>query len=183
MKKQGSDNPSLILVGKITAPHGIRGQVKVASYTQNPENITAYGPLFNAKGEKLFELKITSGTNSSYIASIPGITSRNDAEKIIGTELYVPRSALPETDGYYYHDLIGLQVSSPEGELLGNVIAVHNFGAGDLLEVEMKEGESEIYPFTHDFFPHIDIVAKQITLILPEIITTLPQEQDPSSES
>ncbi len=159
----------LIVLGVITAPHGIRGQVKIRSFTANPEDLTAYGPLTSKSGA-VFEVKITSHTKDVLIADIKGVNSRDDAEKLRGIELCVPRSALPDSDEneYYHEDLVGLKVQTQSGEPYGIIEAVHNFGAGDLVSLKLISGKEELLPFTKASFPNIDI-KKGIAVIEPPV--------------
>lgn len=162
----------LIPLGIITAPHGIRGEVKVRSFTADPEDITAYGPLCDPTGN-IIEVTITSSTKDVLIASVKGSVTRDDAEKLRNKELCVPRSALPAAGkGEYYHeDLVGLTLTDKDGKPYGTLIAVHNFGAGDLVTVKSVSGEEEMLPFNHTVFPHIDIEKKTAVIEKPVMIS------------
>lgn len=167
-------SPSLICLGKIIAAHGIRGQVKVASYTENPEDITAYGALSDATGQRTFELTIVAFQNKHLLAKVKGVTDRNEAENLRGIELYVPRERLPETtEGEYYQtDLVGLEARlTTDNTVYGTIKAVHNFGAGDLLEVQLTGSKkAEFLSFTKETVPEINIAEGYLTLTPPEEI-------------
>jgi 16S rRNA processing protein RimM len=160
-----------ICLGVVIGAAGIKGEVKLKSFTQEPLGIGDYGPLFDETGTKTFKIKSLRATNKAIIAKFAGINDRNEAEALIRQELYVPRSALPEAedDVWYYSDLVGLEARSPEGDVIGTVEAVHNFGAGDLLEIKLAGGQhTEMLSFTSKTVPKVDIAAKYIIVIWPE---------------
>lgn len=161
----------LIRLGVISSVHGVRGQVKIRSFTAHPEDMTAYGPLRDSSG-RVYGISITGGTNDALIASIDGITSRDEAEKLRNTELFVPRSALPEPgDNQFYHeDLIGLMAVTEDGKDFGRLIAISNFGAGDIAVLKLKDGDEEYLPFNKTTFPVIDIKNKKLVVLPPEIL-------------
>jgi 16S rRNA processing protein RimM len=161
-----------ICVGAITGAHGIRGEVKLRSYTADPASLTDYGPLTSADGLRVYQLKIRSSAGDSLIAAIEGVSDRNAAEKLRGTELYVDRGRLPQTaeDEYYYEDLVGLRVLTISGDVFGTVHQVHNFGAGDLVEIAETSGQKNLYAFNDKTFPNVDLAAGTLTISLPEFI-------------
>ena len=159
--------PARLLLGVVIGAQGIRGEVKVKTFTGDPEAIGDYGPLTDAKAERQFRLKVRRVSKGDVvIAAIKGIEDRNGAEALKGTELYVDRAALPQAgDGeFYYADLVGLQAVTTEGQVLGQVVAVHNFGAGDMLEVKPDGGASAMVPFTGDAVPEVDIAGGRVTV-------------------
>ena len=161
-----------VLLGRITGVHGLKGEVKIAAYTSEPEDIASYGPLTSADGAQRFHISaIRSVKGGTIIAVLRGVSNRDEAEKLSGTELYVSRAALPpaESDDEYYHsDLIGLNAVSPAGETIGKVIAVHNFGAGDLLEVRFEgERQAQLIPFENAHVPRVDLTARQVVVLRP----------------
>ena len=161
----------LVLLGKILSPHGVKGQVKVWAYTEVPYNIISYGPLRD--GARTFTLNLQGQTPGGVIASIDGVTNRNDAERLKGVELYVLRSALPNPDDgqFYQNDLLGSDVTTEAGEVFGVVAAFHNFGAGTIIEIRLKDSQkSELFAFTAANFPSIDAKAKRLTIHPPEEI-------------
>jgi 16S rRNA processing protein RimM len=155
-----------ICLGAIVAAHGIKGAVKVQCFTAEPAAITAYGALTDERGERRFELKPIAAAKGGLVARIAGIEDRNAAEALRGTRLYVPRAALPQTanEEYYQADLIGLAARSDDGAPLGTVVAVHNYGAGDLLEVARPAGASLMVPFTRDAVPAVDLAGRHLTV-------------------
>jgi 16S rRNA processing protein RimM len=161
----------MILLGRITGAHGIRGEVVVHSFAAVPEDIAAYGPLSDKTGERSFVLKVVRMTpKGAVIARIAGIDDRNAAEALKGTELFVDRKKLPPPgEGEFYHtDLIGLAAVSQDGAPLGEVVGVHNFGAGDLIEIRLAAGgETELVTFTDAFVPTVDIPGRRVVVILP----------------
>jgi 16S rRNA processing protein RimM len=161
----------LVLMGRISEAHGLKGEVKIASFTADPVDLAAYGPLTDAARARRFEvLDIRPFKSGTVVARLKGVSDRTAAEKLRGVELFVPRVALPETedDEFYYSELIGLAATSPDGETMGEIVGVHNFGAGDLLEIRPAErGATWLVPFTQARAPHVDIKAG-IVVIVPE---------------
>ena len=159
-----------ILLGRIVAAHGIRGDVVIDSYAGEPADIGAYGPLSSEDGAKRFEVKVVRVTSKGVVARVAGVDDRNGAEALKGTALYAPRERLPEVaeDEYYYADLAGLRADNVAGSRIGVVVAVQNYGAGDLLEVRL-EGQSvtELIPFTDAFVPVVDIAAGRVVVVMP----------------
>ncbi len=161
-----------VLLGRITGVHGLKGEVKIITYTGQPEDIAAYGALTGANGERHFHISaIRSVKGATVIAILDGISDRDEAEKLRGTDLYVSRTALPPPEGddeYYHSDLIGLKAISPDGETIGKIIGVHNFGAGDLLEVRFEgKGQAQLIPFENAHVPRIDLDARQAVVLRP----------------
>ncbi len=164
-------NQTRILLGHISAAHGIRGEVVIKAYTGNPVDIGAYGPLSDADRLHTFELSNLRVTKKGIIAHIAGICDRNAAETLRGTKLYVERSRLPEPDEdeIYHADIIGITVRREDGSEVGEIIAIQNFGASDLLEIRLKdEQRTEFVPFTQDFVPELDIAARHIVVIMQD---------------
>ncbi len=158
-----------ILLGAIAGAHGARGQVKVKTFTAEPDAIADYGPLEDETGARRFELSITGHSRGLLIARIADIEDRGAAETLKGTQLFIDRTALPETDGdeFYFADLVDLTVDGPDGTALGSVKSVQDFGAGDLLEVEQPDGGTVYVPFTLEAVPVVDLEAGRIVLAQP----------------
>ena len=154
-----------VCVGKIIGAHGVRGLVKLKSFTENPRDLTAYGALMDDSSMEV-KIDILSGGEKELIARIDGVEDRSRAETYKGKSLYIDRAALPEaTEHEYYHaDLVGLTALSHDGRHIGTVTALHNFGAGDILEIENDAKDTTLLPFTRAFVPHIDLEHRQITL-------------------
>lgn len=165
------DSTRLIPLGVITGAHGVRGQVKIRSFTANPEDITAYGALTDKNG-RVFDITITGGTPDAFIANIKGISTRDDAEKLRNIELCVPRSALPaaQENEYYYEDMVGLKVLTADNTPYGTITAMHNFGAGDIVAIKRFSGEEELVPFGKKTFLKIDVSSGIAVIVPPEII-------------
>lgn len=166
-----SDQDRRILLGRITGAHGVRGDVVIDSYASDPRDIGAYGPLETEDGGRLLEIKVVRITpKRAVIARVAGISDRTAAETLKGTTLYVDRARLPatETHEYYHADLVGLKVEDADGRVLGSVLAVQNYGAGDLLELRLTAKKaSELIPFTDAFVPVVDIAGGRVVVNLP----------------
>ncbi len=159
-----------VLVGVITGAHGIKGEVKLKSFTSEPSSIGRYGPLQSASGQ-VFEIVKLKLARDDFIASLKGVTDRNQSELLKGIELFVARDRLPKlTSGEAYaHDLMGQNVLLEDGSPLGKLVAMPNYGAGDLLEIERAAGsETLLIPFTSAFVPQTDFSTGTITVILPD---------------
>ena len=159
-----------VLVGAIAGAHGVRGAVRIRSFTDDPAAVAAYGPVFDEAGARRLVLKIVGPTKGGVLAEIEGVRDRNAAEALQGVRLYVPREALPAPgeDEFYQADLVGLAVETADGTALGRVRAVQNFGAGDLLEVERPDGSTVSLPFTRAAVPVVDIAGGRIVADPPE---------------
>lgn len=155
-----------ILVGKIGTAHGLKGEVKVTSFTADPAAIAGYGPLYIEGREQAFRIRSVRAANASLIVRFQGIDDRTTAEELKGARLYVARAQLPplEPGVYYQADLIGLEVIAGE-ERLGRVLQLVNFGGGDLLEVEQDGGGGLLVPFAG---AKVDLSGKTIAVDLPE---------------
>ena len=163
----------LVLLGRIAGAHGIRGEVKITSFTAAPEDIAAHGPLTDGKGRHLTIEALRPLKGMSVSARIAGVRDRNAAEALKGAELFIERAKLPETDEdeWYYADLIGLEALTPEGERIGEIVAVQNFGAGDLLEIRGGgSGRTVLVPFTQAAVPLVDVKGGRVIVDEPEDI-------------
>jgi len=158
-----------ICVAKIGAAHGVRGEVRLWPFTEDPLAVLHYGPLSTRDGAKHFTVLRARAAKDHLVATLDGVASRDDAERLNGIELYVSRDALPDTDeGEYYHaDLIGLAAVDPQGKSIGTIIAIHNFGAGDIIEIAPNDGPTLLLPFTNAVVPTIDLAAGHVVIELP----------------
>jgi 16S rRNA processing protein RimM len=156
-----------VCLGQIGAVHGLRGEVRLRSFTSDPAAITGYGPLETEDG-RVFEIERLRPAKDHFVASFSGIRDRTAAEKLANLKLYVPRERLPaptRTDEFYHADLIGLAAVDPAGRTFGTVIAIHNFGAGDLIEVRPDAGnQTELVPFDAINVPTVDVAAGRIVV-------------------
>ncbi len=159
---------SKVLLGHISSAHGIKGEVTIKSYTEAPGDIAAYGPLSDQAGSRQFVIEKVRASNKGLIATLQGISDRTAAEALKGTGLFVERSALPppdEDDEFYVSDLIGLTAVAPDGAPIGQIIAVQNFGAGDLLEIRSPDKkQTELIPFEERFVPTVDLAAGRVVI-------------------
>jgi len=161
-----------ICVARIGAPHGVRGAVKLWTFTEDPLAVTDYGPLKTKDGGRTLEIDTVREANGHLVATFKGVASREDAERLNGVELYIPRDVLPETadDEYYHADLIGLAAVDAAGAAIGKVLAIHNFGAGDIIEIAPPEGNTLLLPFTNAVVPTVDLKAGHVVIEMPEEI-------------
>lgn len=165
--------PRRVLLGHISAAHGLRGEVLVKTYTGDPRDIAAYGPLTDETGAHRLELKVVRVTDKGVIARVAGVADRTAAERIKGAKLYVARDRLPvAAEREYYHaDLIGLDAVSEAGERIGHVVAVQNFGAGDLIEIRLEGSiRTELVPFTDAAVPVVDVAAGRVVVRPPDLV-------------
>ena len=159
-----------VCVARIGAAHGVRGAVKLWTFTEDPFAVKRYGPLSTKDGARQFEVTSAREAKGHLVAQLKGITTRDEAERLNGLELYVPREQLPATDEdeYYHADLIGLAAVTTADEPLGRVVAIHNFGAGDILEVAPPQGATMLLPFTNAVVPTVDIAGGRVLIELPQ---------------
>lgn len=157
-----------VLVGVITGAHGIRGEVKLRSFTAEPQAIASYSPLETASGKKI-EIAKLRVQKEGFIAVLKGVTDRNTSEALKGTELFVPRDRLPEPeeDEVYVHDLIGLPVHLADGSRLGEIVNVADYGAGDLIDVRIEgRKDTVLIPFADGYVLEAD--GEKVVVDLPE---------------
>jgi 16S rRNA processing protein RimM len=163
-----------IRVARIGAAHGIRGEVKLWSFTEDPLAVTDYGPLETEDGARRFEIEAARPAKDHLVARLKGVADRNAAEKLRNTDLFVPRDRLPpieDADTFYHADLVGLAAMSEDGTALGTVTAIHNFGAGDLIEIAPAAGgEALLLPFNETTVPTVDLKAARIVVVPPAVI-------------
>lgn len=180
--KQASD---LVLLGIVTAPHGVRGLVKVKSFTEEPSDMVAYGALCDETGRRTFQLEVVGEAKGQLIAQVDGISDRNAAEDLKGQKLYIQRSALPETgeDEFYHADLIGLRTVLADGSEHGRIKAVYDFGAGDLLEVALVSGGTTYLPFTREVAPVVDLASGTVTVMPPKEVDAAEDKAAPADEA
>ena len=166
-------NDKLICLGIITSPHGIKGAVKVKTFTEKPKNISLYGQLIS--GDENYKINSVSVINDNLIiAAISGVNSRNEAELLRNKKLYIERSKLAELndkDEFYQSDLAGMEVRLENNELYGYIESIYNFGSGDILKISVISTKKNIMlSFTKEIFPHVNIKERYIMLNMPEFI-------------
>ncbi|HZK92007.1 MAG TPA: ribosome maturation factor RimM [Stellaceae bacterium] len=178
-------------LGVVGAPHGVRGAVRIKTYTDEPDAIARYGALDDESGERRFTLQIVGSAKGDgmVIATLSGVADRDRAEMLRGLRLYLPRAALPATgeDEFYHADLVGLAAVLRDGSPLGTVIAVHDFGAGDMLEIARARdtrardigqgGQPVLVPFTRAVAPVVDVGRGKIVLDPPEGLFDPPRPE------
>jgi 16S rRNA processing protein RimM len=160
-----------VCLGQIGAAHGLRGEVRLRSFTSDPAGIADYGPLETEDG-RIFEIETLRPTRDHFVVRLSGVRDRDSASALANTKLYVPRERLPETeqpDEFYHADLVGLAAVDRGGNTLGTVVAIHNFGAGDLIEVRADSGgNTELVPFDTTHVPAVDVAAGKIVVDPPQ---------------
>jgi 16S rRNA processing protein RimM len=161
-----------ILVGVFGRPHGVRGEIKLISYTAEPMAILSYAPLADRAGTRTFTLLSLRPAGRELIARVKGVTDRDAAAALTRTELYVPRERLPDGERgegeYFVADLVGMAAVSESGEPLGRVVAVPNYGAGDILEIAPDAGgETLLLPFAEPYVGTVDLSARRLVVRPP----------------
>jgi 16S rRNA processing protein RimM len=158
-----------ICVARIGAAHGVRGAVKLWTFTEDPFAVKRYGPLATRDGARSFEVATAREAKGHLVATLKGIATREEAERLNGIELYIAREKLPQTDAdeYYHADLIGLAAVSAADEPIGRVIAIHNFGAGNIIEIAPANGATMLLPFTNAVVPTVDLAGGRVVIELP----------------
>lgn len=165
-----SDKDRRILLGRIAGPHGIQGNVVVETYTGEPKDIAAYGPLETEDGTRQLVVSVVRVIPKGVIALVEGVGDRTRAETLKGLKLFIDRDRLPSaTEGEFYQaDLIGLRVEDRSGQHIGVVVAVQNYGAGDLVEIRLEgKRTTELIPFTDTFVPLVDVAGGRVVVALP----------------
>lgn len=163
--------PDLICIGAIAGAFGVGGEVRLKSFCSEPTDIAAYGPLSTEDGSRSFHITLTRPVAGGLGARIEGVKTKEQADGLRGTSLFVPRDRLPSLpdDEFYHADLIGLSAYDTGGELIGKVTAIHNHGAGDIVEISPTRHKSALLlPFTVAIVPNVDMAAGRIVVNLPD---------------
>jgi 16S rRNA processing protein RimM len=162
--------PRDVLLAAVIGPQGLKGAVKVKIFTASPENLLRYGALHDARGRRFDVTDFRPGKPGEAVLSFQGIESREAAEALKGTGLFIGRDLLPETEAeeFYHADLIGLEAQDGEGRILGRIAQVHNFGAGDVIEITRPDGDNVLLAFTRQTVPVIDIPGGRVVVAVPE---------------
>ena len=159
----------VICLGIIIGAHGVRGAVRIKSFTMNASDIAAYGPLQSEDGATRFELTLRGSSRGAVLAEISGVDRREVANQLRGTRLYIMRDSLPKTDDneFYHADLINLPARTTDGAVYGVVVGIYDYGAGDVIAIERGEEGSVMFPFTHENVPEIDLRAGLLVINPP----------------
>jgi len=175
----------LILMGRILGAHGVKGLVKLASFADNPEDIASYGPLFDKYGEQSWKVKLNGVMKNHFLATLSGVTTKEQVDALKGTELFVPRNKLPKPakGEYYYTDLIGLEARLSDGTVYGKVRDMKNYGAGDIMFITRPKAHDELIIFSPTTVPAVHVEEGYLTLNPPEYTEARPEEgEDESAE-
>ena len=168
-----------VCLGAVAGAHGIKGEVRIKVFGERADDFASYGSLKSEDGARRFDIVRSRVSGPVVVAKIKGVNDRTAAEKLKGERLYVERSSLPEPEEeeWYHADLIGLGVEQPDGTRLGTIVAVHDFGAGDLIEVKPDDsGATEMIPFTRSHVPVVDLAAGRVVAEPLEYVEDDPAE-------
>lgn len=160
---------NLVLMGIFGAAVGLKGEVRLKSYTQDPVDIAEYSPLLTRDGRS-FEITSVREANEVVIVRVKGVTNRTDAERLTNIALYVPRARLGQSaddDEFFHADLIGLRAETEAGAVLGTVAALYDFGAGEMIEIKPPRGKPLVYPFSKAVVPVVDIAGGRVVIAPP----------------
>ncbi len=175
-----------VCLAAVAGAHGVRGLVKLKTFTTFPEDVASYGALTDQDGLKHYDITLKGQVKDTLLAQIAGVADRDAAQALRGTRLYVERSALPQPqdpEDFYHADLVNLRVETEAGETLGRVKAVLNFGAGDLLEIEPAGDKPFLLSFTRACVPIVDLDGGRLVVCLPEEIETEAQGEGESDSN
>jgi 16S rRNA processing protein RimM len=163
-----------VLLAVVIGAQGLKGDVRVKAFTRTPESIAQYRSLHDKHGRSFTVTGARAAKAGEAVLRLAELTDRGAAESVIGVELYVDRAALPPAakDEFYHADLIGLRAEDGEGRALGTVHAIHNYGAGDVIEIARTDGDSVLLPFTRETVPLIEIDKSRIIVAVPEEVET-----------
>ena len=179
----GTRPPARLVVGVVGAPHGIRGEVRVKCFTEDPAALGRYGPLTSTDGRVRVEIAALRPLKDDLVVvRLKGVTTREAAAALTGTTLHLDRSALPEAgeEEFYHADLVGLAARLPDGTALGRVVAVQNHGAGDLLEIARDGADTLLIAFTRAFVPVIDVAGGRV-VVSREALADEEDEPEPDA--
>jgi 16S rRNA processing protein RimM len=180
MSAPASPATARVCVGQFAGAHGVRGCVRLKPFTAVPEDAIRYGTVATEDGARSFALELVGQAKGVLIVRIAGVADRDAAQALSGTRLYVDRARLPEpaAEEFYHADLIGMAVETPDGAPLGTIRAVDDYGAGDLLDLQLRDGRSVMVPFTQAVVPTLDVAARRCVVVLPEGALETPKRED-----
>jgi 16S rRNA processing protein RimM len=162
----------MVCVAQVATAHGVRGALRLRTFTEDPASVAAYGPLCDERGRELFSVRVIGAAKGGVLVKAEGVETRDDAEALRGLRLYIPRDRLPEPedeDEFYMNDLVGLEAVDADGAVRGRVVAVQNFGAGELVEVRGPDGETFYVPFTREAVPEVDVKGGRVVIDPPAV--------------
>lgn len=173
-----------LCIGVFAGAHGVRGDLRVKSFTADPDSLTAYGPLTDAGGTREFRLSVLGHVRGLLRVRVADVDSRDAAEALAGTELYIDRAALPEPDDseYYHADLVGLRAELEDGTVFGTIKALFDFGAGEMLEITLASGGDVFLPFTTEAVPLVDIDGGRVVVRPPVEIEARGESTPPDED-
>jgi 16S rRNA processing protein RimM len=159
-----------VLLAAVIGAQGLKGEVKAKVFTATPDSLPRYGVLHTKDGRKFSITAFRTSKEGEAVIAFEGIRDRNAAEALKGTELFVSRDALPEADDdeFYHADLIGLEAQDSEGRVIGKISALHNFGAGDVMEISLPDGDHVLIAFTRETVPTINVAEGFVMVAVPE---------------
>ena len=163
-----------VLLAAVIGAHGLKGEVKVKAFTETPGALARYKRL-HAKDGRVFTIaQLRPGKSDEAVATFAEVVDRNTAESLKGLELFVARTALPaaKENEFYHADLIGLTAMDEADRVIGTVKAIHNYGAGDVIEITRGDGDTVMLPFAKDFVPQIDLKAGRVVIAEPAEVET-----------
>jgi 16S rRNA processing protein RimM len=176
------DDQQKVCLGAIAGAHGVRGEVRIKPFTEDPLDVAAYGPVSSEDGTRRFVISAPRLQKAFVVARLEGINDRGAAEALKGTRFYVPRALLPppdEDETWYHADLIGLAVEYPQGTPFGTVVSIQDFGAGDLVEIRPHETTTTVLvPFTRDAVPVVDMASRLMLIDPPEGLLNDDEDAD-----
>ncbi len=174
-----------VLLGVVAAPHGVRGLVRIKSYTEDPMAVASYGPLSDESGKKAYRVEALSAARGAVLARIEGVADRTAAEALRGLRLYVERDRLPATSEreWYEADLVGLAAVGRDGRDWGKVVAFHDFGAGSVMEVSGGPSGGLMLPFTDEAVPEIDVAGGKVVVDPPAGLLAGSAEEEKEAEN
>ncbi|MEJ0071351.1 MAG: ribosome maturation factor RimM [Pseudomonadota bacterium] len=173
-----------VCVGQFAGAHGVRGLARLKPFTAQAADVAHYGPVETEDASRRFALELVGQAKGVVIVRVDGIADRDAAQALAGTRLYVARARLPapDADEFYHADLVGLAVASPDGAPLGTIRALHDFGAGDLLELALTDGSAVMVPFSRAVVPEIDLAQRRAVVVLPVEVAGEAADGEVSSE-
>jgi len=176
-----NDALTRVCVGRISGAYGVQGLIRINSYTEEPMDVAVYGPVTDEDGERMFELEAKRMVKTQVVARIKGVLDRNAAEALKGIRLYVLREVfpLPADDEFYWEDLVGLAAETVDGKSIGKVLSLQEFGAGEMLEIGKRRGDTTLIPFTHDVVPRVDLQAGKVVIDPPPGLLEPVTKEDP----